>query len=121
MSGSALRYQVFESGTNMATILRRNLIYMTEGPVTLLDASYHSQHPDRVILYFSKTTDIDQIHINPPWRVVDRISVDGAWPLHLEHGEDAPVSLVLFGAHHQLKPAHITGYYSRQNHLFGGA
>jgi hypothetical protein len=90
----------------MATILRRNLISVTEGPVTLLDASYHSQHPDRVILYFSKTTDIDQVHINPPWRVVDRNSVDGAWTLHLEHGEDAPVSLVLFGAHHQLKPAH---------------
>ena len=90
----------------MATILRRNLISVTEGPVTLLDASYHSQNTDRVILYFSKTTDIDQVHINPPWRVVDRISVDGAWTLHLEHGEDAPVSLVLFGAHHQLKPAH---------------
>lgn len=26
--------------------------------------------------------------------------------MNLEHGEDAPVSLVLFGAHHQLKPAH---------------
>ena len=90
----------------MATILRRNLISVTERPVTLVDASYHSQHPDRVILYFSKTTDIDQVHINPPWRVVDRISVDGAWTLHLEYGEDAPVSLVLFGAHHQLKPAH---------------
>ena len=62
----------------MATILRRNLISVTEGPVTLLDASYHSQHPDHVILYFSKTTDIDQVHINPPWRVVDRNSVDGA-------------------------------------------
>ena len=61
----------------MATILRRNLISVTEGPVTLLDASYHSHHPDRVVLYFSKTTDIDQVQINPPWRVVDRISVDG--------------------------------------------
>ena len=68
----------------MATILRRNLISVTEGPVTLLDACYHSRHPDRVILYFSKTTEIEQVHVNPPWRVVERISVDGAWTLHLE-------------------------------------
>ena len=70
----------------MATILRRNLISVTEGPVTLLDACYHSRHADRVILYFSKTTEIDQVHVNPPWRVVERVSVDGAWTLHLEHG-----------------------------------
>ena len=61
----------------MATILRRNLISVTEGPVTLLDACYHSRHPNRVILYFSKTTEIEQVHVNPPWRVVERISVDG--------------------------------------------
>ena len=62
----------------MATIIRRNLISVTEGPVTLLDACYHSHHLNRVILYFSKTTDIDQVHVNPPWRVVERSSVDGA-------------------------------------------
>ena len=38
----------------MATISRRNLISVTEGPVTLLEACYHSRHPDRDILYFSK-------------------------------------------------------------------
>ena len=38
----------------MATILRRNLISVTEGPVTLLDASYHSQHPDRVVYISQK-------------------------------------------------------------------
>ena len=43
--------------------------------------------------------------MNPPWRVVERISVDGAWTLHLEQGGDAPVSLVLFGAHHEVEPA----------------
>jgi hypothetical protein len=74
----------------MATILRRNLISVTEGPVTLLDACYHSRHPDRVILYFSKTTEIEQVHVNPPWRVVERISVDRAWTLHLEHGGMRP-------------------------------
>ena len=89
----------------MATILRRNLISVTEGPVTLLDACYHSRYSDRVILYFSKTTEIDQVHVNPPWRVIERISVDGAWTLHLEHGANAPVSLVLFGAHHEVEPA----------------
>ena len=89
----------------MATILRRNLISVTEGPVTLLDACYHSHHPDRVILYFSKTTEIEQVHVNPPWRVIERISVDGAWTLHLENGGNAPVSIVLFGAHHEVEPA----------------
>ena len=74
----------------MATILRRNLISVTEGPVTLLDACYHSRHADRVILYFSKTTEIDQVHVNPPWRVVERASVDGAWTLHLEQGGMRP-------------------------------
>ena len=43
--------------------------------------------------------------MNPPWRVVERVSADGAWTLHLEHGGDAPVSLVLFGAHHEVEPA----------------
>ena len=89
----------------MAKILRRNLISVTEGPVTLLDACYHSRYSDRVILYFSKNTEIDQVHVNPPWRVIERISVDGAWTLHLEHGGNAPVSLVLLGAHHEVEPA----------------
>ena len=74
----------------MATILRRNLISATEGPVTLLDACYHSHHSGRVILYFSKTSEIDQVHMNPLWRVVERISVDGAWTLYLEDGGMRP-------------------------------
>jgi hypothetical protein len=70
-----------------------------------LDARYHSHHYDRVILYFSKSTEIDQVYVNPPWRVVERVSADGAWTLHLDHGGNAPVSLVLFNAHHELEPA----------------
>ena len=84
----------------MAKILRRDLISASEGPVTLLDACYHADHTNRVILYFSKATEIDHVHVNPPWRVVDRMSVDGAWALHLEHGGDEPVQLVLFGVRH---------------------
>ncbi|NCV12087.1 MAG: hypothetical protein EBW44_11600 [Rhodobacteraceae bacterium] len=55
-----------------------------------MDARYHSHHSDSVILYFSKTTEIDQVYVNPPWRVVERISVDWAWTLHLEHGGMRP-------------------------------
>ena len=89
----------------MAKILRRDLISASEGPVTLLDACYHADHANRVILYFSKATEIDHVHVNPPWRVVDRMSVDGAWALHLEHGGDEPVQLVLFGVRHVIHPA----------------
>lgn len=34
----------------MAKILRRDLISASEGPVTLLDACYHADHANRVIL-----------------------------------------------------------------------
>ena len=106
----------------MATILRRNLISVTEGPVTLLDACYHSHYSDRVILYFSKNTEIDQVHVNPLWRVVERTSVDGAWTLHLENGANAPVSLVLFGAHHEVEPARPElDIFANKDTFFGGA
>ena len=50
----------------MATILRCNSISATAGRVTLFDACYNSHHSDRVILYFSKTKEIDQVHVNLP-------------------------------------------------------
>lgn len=49
----------------------------------------------------TKGSDLETVHITPPWAVMVKTSIDGAPIIIVEHDTNVPVHVIVDGHHHE--------------------
>jgi len=89
----------------MAQVIRKNFSGRSFSSASVLDVCQLTNGHNRVAIYLSKGSTLDSVHVNPPWQVIEKYSVDGAWVIIVQNNLLVPVRLVIDGIHCDLSIA----------------